>query len=182
MRPAAPCHRWAATVGGQVAPGQHRRAAGRSRRWRGLSPKSAAAGPRCASCCVPIAALPGDRPCRAAKARALGSCSGWRPRPAGGEIESEPAEAAELSRRTGQPARRFRDFTWSTRDSWGRQRPSSPWPNGARGGPRRAVVTSPTREVHQLDTLFKSDCGNRRQERKSASRSASSISCRRTSV
>ena len=29
-----------------------------SKRWRGSSPRSAAAGPRCASCCVPIGALP----------------------------------------------------------------------------------------------------------------------------
>ena len=39
-----------------------------------------------------------------------------------GEIEGELAAAAELSRQTGQPARRFRDFTWSTRASWSRQR------------------------------------------------------------
>src|SRR5215472_11491287 len=32
-----------------------------SRRWRGSSPRSAGAGPRCASCCVPIRALPASR-------------------------------------------------------------------------------------------------------------------------
>jgi len=39
-----------------------------------------------------------------------------------GEIAAELAEAGEESRRTGQPARRFRDFMWSTRDSWSRRR------------------------------------------------------------
>lgn len=39
-----------------------------------------------------------------------------------GQIENELAEAAEESRRTGRPARRFRDFRWSTLDSWSRRR------------------------------------------------------------
>jgi hypothetical protein len=38
------------------------------------------------------------------------------------EIENELAEAAEESSHTGRPARRFRDFRWSTLDSWSRQR------------------------------------------------------------
>jgi len=38
------------------------------------------------------------------------------------EIASELAEAAEESRQTGKPARRFKDFLWSTRDSWSRRR------------------------------------------------------------
>ncbi len=38
------------------------------------------------------------------------------------EIAAELAEAAEESRVTGQSARRFRDFMWSTLDSWSRRR------------------------------------------------------------
>lgn len=39
-----------------------------------------------------------------------------------GQIERELAEAARESSRTGRPARRFRDFRWSTLDSWSRRR------------------------------------------------------------
>lgn len=39
-----------------------------------------------------------------------------------GEIEAELAEAAQESARTGQPARRFKDFLWTTRESWSRRR------------------------------------------------------------
>jgi hypothetical protein len=38
------------------------------------------------------------------------------------EIEAELAEAAQESRRTGKPARRFKDFMWTTLDSWSRRR------------------------------------------------------------
>lgn len=38
------------------------------------------------------------------------------------EIEAELAEAAEQSSQTGKPARRFKDFMWSTLDSWSRKR------------------------------------------------------------
>lgn len=38
------------------------------------------------------------------------------------EIDAELAAAAEQSRRTGKPARRFKDFLWTTRDSWSRRR------------------------------------------------------------
>jgi hypothetical protein len=39
-----------------------------------------------------------------------------------GEIAAELAEAAAESRTTGRPARRFRDFMWTTLDSWSRRR------------------------------------------------------------
>ena len=39
-----------------------------------------------------------------------------------GEIEHELDEAVDESRRTGKPARRFKDFMWSTLDSWSRRR------------------------------------------------------------
>jgi hypothetical protein len=38
------------------------------------------------------------------------------------EIEAELEAAAEQSRRTGKPARRFKDFLWTTLDSWSRRR------------------------------------------------------------
>jgi Transposase DDE domain group 1 len=38
------------------------------------------------------------------------------------EIAVELEQAAEESRRTGRPARRFKDFMWATRDSWSRRR------------------------------------------------------------
>lgn len=37
-------------------------------------------------------------------------------------IGAELADAREESRASGQPARRFKDFIWSTRNSWSRQR------------------------------------------------------------
>lgn len=38
------------------------------------------------------------------------------------EIEAKLAEATEESRRTGKPACRFKDFLWTTLDSWSRRR------------------------------------------------------------
>ena len=38
------------------------------------------------------------------------------------EIKAELAAAAEESRRTAKPARRFKDFRWTTLDSWSRRR------------------------------------------------------------
>jgi hypothetical protein len=38
------------------------------------------------------------------------------------EIGPELAAAQSESERTGKPARRFKDFTWSTLNSWGRSR------------------------------------------------------------
>jgi Transposase DDE domain group 1 len=37
-------------------------------------------------------------------------------------IAAELAEAQQESQQTGKPARRFKDFTWSTRKSWSRER------------------------------------------------------------
>jgi DDE family transposase len=39
-----------------------------------------------------------------------------------GEITAELAAAEEESKASGQPARRFKEFSWSTRDSWSRER------------------------------------------------------------
>jgi hypothetical protein len=59
------------------------------------------------------------------------------------EIASELAAAEEDSKATGQPARRFKEFSWSTRDSWSRQRrviAKAEWTGGAANP--RFVVTS----------------------------------------
>ena len=72
-----------------------------------------------------------------------------------GEIAAELAEAEEESRRTGQPARRFRDFTWSTRDSWSRERrvvAKAEWTQGEANP--RFVVTSLSRQEHEARHLY----------------------------
>jgi hypothetical protein len=72
-----------------------------------------------------------------------------------GQIEAELAEAAELSGRTGQPARRFKDFAWRTLDSWSRERrvvAKAEW-TGGEANPR-FVVTSLAREEHEGRHLY----------------------------
>jgi hypothetical protein len=59
------------------------------------------------------------------------------------EIERELAEAQAESAATGRPARRFKDFRWSTRDSWSRRRrvvAKAEWTGGAANP--RFIVTS----------------------------------------
>jgi hypothetical protein len=72
-----------------------------------------------------------------------------------GEIEAELAAAAELSQTTGQPARRFKDFTWRTRASWSRERrvvAKAEWTEGAANP--RFIVTSLAREEHEARHLY----------------------------
>ena len=72
-----------------------------------------------------------------------------------GEIEAELAEAAQLSRRTGKPARRFKDFSWSTLDSWSRVRrvvAKAEW-TGGEANPR-FVVTSLGRAEAEARYLY----------------------------
>ena len=72
-----------------------------------------------------------------------------------GEIAAELAAAAEQSQRTGQPARRFKDFAWRTRDSWSRERrviAKAEWTKGEANP--RFIVTSLTREEHQARHLY----------------------------
>jgi len=71
------------------------------------------------------------------------------------EIESELAAAREQSQKTQQPARRFKDFTWRTRDSWSCARrvvAKAEW-TGGKANPR-FVVTSLTREEHEARHLY----------------------------
>src|SRR3954465_6550120 len=62
-----------------------------------------------------------------------------------GEIATEMAAARAAAERTGKPARRFRDFRWSTLDSWSRIRRvigKAEWTEGAANP--RFIVTSLT--------------------------------------
>jgi len=71
------------------------------------------------------------------------------------KIEIELAAAQEHSQRTGQPARRFKDFTWRTLKSWSRDRrvvAKAEWTGGAANP--RFVVTSLTREEHEARHLY----------------------------
>ena len=72
-----------------------------------------------------------------------------------GEIEAELAEAAAVSRRTGKPARRFKEFSWSTLDGWSRQRrvvAKAEW-TGGEANPR-FVVTSLGRAEAEARYLY----------------------------
>jgi hypothetical protein len=66
-----------------------------------------------------------------------------------GLISSELAAAQEESERTGKPARRFRDFTWSTLKSWSRARrvvAKAEWTQGE-ANPRFVVTSLGTGEA-----------------------------------
>jgi hypothetical protein len=66
-----------------------------------------------------------------------------------GEIASELAAAEEDNKASGQPARRFKEFSWSTRNSWSRQRrviAKAEWTGGA-ANPRFVVTSLSCQEV-----------------------------------
>jgi Transposase DDE domain group 1 len=72
-----------------------------------------------------------------------------------GEIETELAAAQEQSQRIEKPARRFKDFTWQTRESWSRARrvvAKAEWTKGEANP--RFVVTSLAREEHEARHLY----------------------------
>src|SRR5207248_5128129 len=67
------------------------------------------------------------------------------------EIAAELAAAEEESKASGQPARRFKEFSWSTRDSWSRQRrvvAKAEWTGGA-ANPRFVVASLSAEEAPQ---------------------------------
>jgi Transposase DDE domain group 1 len=71
------------------------------------------------------------------------------------EIEIELQAAAELSRKTGKPARRFKDLIWSTRNSWSRERrviAKAEWTEGEANP--RFIVTSLSRAEHEGQHLY----------------------------
>jgi hypothetical protein len=70
-------------------------------------------------------------------------------------IAAELEEARQHSERTAEPARRFKDFMWSTLDSWSRQRRvvgKAEWTSGAANP--RFVVTSLARTEHAGRHLY----------------------------
>ena len=70
-------------------------------------------------------------------------------------IAAELDAARQHSERTGKPARRFKDFAWSTLDSWSRPRRvvgKAEW-TGGEANPR-FVVTSLTRAEHEARHLY----------------------------
>src|ERR1700749_4017032 len=65
------------------------------------------------------------------------------------EIATEMAAARAAAERTGKPARRFRDFRWSTLDSWSRIRRvigKAEWTEGE-ANPRFIVTSLPAAEI-----------------------------------
>ncbi|WIM09200.1 IS1380 family transposase [Enhydrobacter sp.] len=86
-----------------------------------------------------------------------------------GEIEAELAAAQAESRRTGRPARRFKDFLWSTRDSWSSRRrviAKAEWTHGEANP--RFVVTSlkggKARAIYEKLYCARGDMENRLKE------------------
>jgi hypothetical protein len=70
-------------------------------------------------------------------------------------VAAELQEAQQLGERTGKPARRFKDLTWSTLDSWSRARrvvAKAEW-TGGEANPR-FVVTSLSRTEHDARHLY----------------------------
>jgi len=66
-----------------------------------------------------------------------------------GEIATEMAAARAAAERTGKPARRFKDFRWSTLDSWSRIRRvigKAEWTEGE-ANPRFIVTSLPATEI-----------------------------------
>jgi len=72
-----------------------------------------------------------------------------------GEIAAELTAAEAESRRTGEPARRFKDFMWATRDSWSCRRrvvAKAEWTQGEANP--RFIVTSLKPEENQARYLY----------------------------
>jgi hypothetical protein len=69
-----------------------------------------------------------------------------------GTIAAELAEAQQESEQIGKPARRFKDFTWSTRNSWSRERrviAKAEWTKGE-ANPRFIVTSLATGDGREL--------------------------------
>jgi hypothetical protein len=89
-------------------------------------------------------------------------------------IESALAQAEAKSRRTGEPARRFKSFMWTTRTSWSRSRrvvAKAEWTQGEANP--RFVVTSLRRNAGKAKDIYEKSTA-RAAIWRTASRSASS--------
>jgi hypothetical protein len=74
-------------------------------------------------------------------------------------IATELQQAQQLSQRTARPARRFKDFMWSTLDSWSRRRRvvgKAEW-TGGEANPR-FIVTSLSGAEHEARHLYERIC------------------------
>jgi Transposase DDE domain group 1 len=81
-------------------------------------------------------------------------------------IAAELAAAAARSRRTGKPARRFKDFQYSTRDSWSRERRvvgKAEWTKGE-ANPRFVVTSLSRRQVKARDLYERLYCARGNME------------------
>jgi hypothetical protein len=105
------------------------------------------------------------------------------------EIASDLGAAEEEGKTTGQPARRFTEFSWSTRDSWSRQRrvvAKAEWTAGAANP--RFVVTSLGREDAEPQRLYeeiycaRGDVENRIKSLPSRKRGSASSTCSPTAL
>ena len=87
------------------------------------------------------------------------------------EIAVELIQAEEEAERTGKPARRYKDFRWSTRESWSRRRrviAKAEW-TGGEANPRFIVTSLKPREVsarHLYEEVYcaRGDMENRIKE------------------
>jgi hypothetical protein len=83
-----------------------------------------------------------------------------------GEIAAELATAEAEATRTGKPARRFKDFTWSTRNSWSRSRRvvgKAEW-TGGESNPRFVVTSLPRKEAEARHLYEKIYCARGEME------------------
>ena len=82
------------------------------------------------------------------------------------EISAELAAARAESEQTGKPARRFKDFTWSTLDSWSRSRRvvgKAEWTQGE-ANPRFVVTSLGRDEAHARHLYEKFYCARGEME------------------
>lgn len=82
------------------------------------------------------------------------------------EIEAELAEAQDEAICTGKPARRFRDFVWTTLDSWSRERrvvAKAEW-TGGEANPRFVVTSLARREAEARHLYEKVYCARGEME------------------
>jgi hypothetical protein len=87
------------------------------------------------------------------------------------EIETELAHAEQEAKKSGKPARRFKDFRWSTLDSWSRRRrvvAKAEWTHGEANP--RFIVTSlkpdkaPMRDLYEQVYCARGEMENRLKE------------------
>ena len=128
----------------------------RWRRWRASSPRFAVVGRWCAFCCAPTSGFAREELMAWCEANGVHFLFGLaKTDRLIAEIKAELEGAAAQSRRTGKPARRFKDFRWMTRSSWSRQRrvvAKAEWTKDEANP--RFVVTSLTRAECKARYLY----------------------------